>query len=456
MPVDVIFSFDSEDYETPAADEGELWWAEALRRHGFTGRFFLVGELARALEERGRRDVLAALAGHEIAYHSDLHSAHPVHAEYLEAMDWDEGVAAVLAREAGGVADVRRLTGQQPSAYCKPGNSWGPQVPAAMALLGIPVFCDAPFEWAPGRPLHYCGQVCLQYHTHFDGYFTANDRRQRMRADFLANLDQRRRDGGVLVMFTHPCRLITAAFTDTFRDGVNRPRSAWGPAPLRPRAEIEALMADFDDFLGWVARETDARVITYRELWQRSKAGSRRLDRAAVQQLAGAVDGPLQPRQIGGQWLSPAEQLGVLLFGAAWQREHGTLPQETPVRPLLGPTASSLQSAPGDLETATLLDAAAAASQLAGQTGRVPAAVGVGAHLVGPTTLLRVLGQVCSDALEALRLEGREELPELARRPDVAGLHFRKTWSIFAPEFEAPRLIQLAQLQTWSARPVGE
>ncbi|HEY8743725.1 MAG TPA: hypothetical protein VIU62_11525, partial [Chloroflexota bacterium] len=92
--------------------------------------------------------------------------------------------------------------------------------------------------------------------------------------------------------------------------------------------------------------------------------------------------------------------------------------------------------------------------QLASQSGCVPAAVGVGARLMGPAVLLRALGQVISTAPERLRLDGREELPELARRPDVAGLHFRNTWSIFAPEFEAPRLIQLAHLQIWSARPV--
>lgn len=456
MPVDVIFSFDSEDYETPDADEGELWWAETLRRHGLTGCFCLVGELARALEARGRRDVLAALAEHEIAYHSDMHSAHPVHTEYLEGMDWDAGVAAVLAREAGGVADVRRLTGQQPSAYCKPGNSWAPQVPAAMALLGIPVFCDAPFEWAPGQPLHYCGQLCVKYHTHFDGYFAAGDRRRRMRADFLAHLEQRRRDGGVLVMYTHPCRLITTAFTDTFRGGINRPRSAWGPAPLRPRAEVAALMADFDDFVGWVARETDARVTTYRELWRRSQAGGRWLDQGAMRQLAGAVAGPLQPRFVGGRWLSPAEQLGVLLFGAAWQREHGALPGETPVRPLLGPTAPTLPTEAGDIEAVALLEAAGAANLLCAQSGRVPVSVGVGAHRVGPAALLRALGRLLSAAPEQVRLDGPEDLPELARRRDVAGLHFRNTWSIFAPEFEAPRLIQLAHLQTWSARPATD
>ncbi len=455
MAVDVIFSFDSEDYETPASDAGELWWAEALSRHHLTGSFCMVGELARALEARGRRDVLEALARHDVAYHSNMHSAHPVHTEYLEEMGWDDGVATVLAREAGGIADIRRLTGQQPSAYCKPGSSWAPQVPAAMARLDIPVFCDAPFEWAPGQPMLYCGQLCLRYHTSFDRYFTAADRRQRMRADFLAALEQRRRDGGVLVMFTHPCRLITASFPTNFTAGSNPPRSAWRPAPLRPRAEVEALMADFDDFLGWVARETDARSTAYRELWGRYDTGARWLDRAAVEQLAQQVGGPLQPRQVGGQWLSPSEQLGVLLWSAAWRGEHEALPEATPVRPLLGPDSPALPAEPFEVETAALLAAAREANVTASSSGRVPSAVRVGQGLVGPGALLRGLAQAVGGTTEHIHLDGQEELPELARRQDIAGLHFRGGWSIFSPDFEAPRVIQLAQLQTWSARPAG-
>src|SRR5215831_5462139 len=99
MPVDLLFFFDSEDYATPASDEGELWWAEAQSRHRPTGCFNLVGEEARALRDRGRRDVLAVLARHEIGYRSSLDSRHPVHLEYLEGMGWDEGIAEVLARE---------------------------------------------------------------------------------------------------------------------------------------------------------------------------------------------------------------------------------------------------------------------------------------------------------------------------------------------------------------------
>lgn len=491
MTVDLIFSFDSEDYETPASDDGELWWAEALRRHGLTGCFNLVGEEARALRDRGRRDVLAALARHEIDYHTNLHSAHPVHVEYLEGMGWDEGVAAVLAREARGVADLRELTGQQPTAYCKPGSCWAPQVIAAMGLLGIPVFSDAPFEWEPGRPMWYCDSLCLRYHTSFDRYFDRPDRRERLRHDVGALLEERASNGGTLVIYTHPCRLITAAFPANFTAGRQLPRSAWQPAPLRPRGQVEALMADFDDFLGWLAAQPDVRVTTYRALYERYHRRDRWLNRQAVSTLIEAVraseagqravarsrarspgralaggqpgdkepgrtvagNSLLEPRQIDGEWLSPAEQLGVLLWAAAWRREHGSLPSLVPVRPLFGPERWAPPADPGDLNVAELLDVAADASATASFSGRIPSLVRVGNRLLGPGTLFAALARALDEPGDRLMIRPQAELPALAQRSDVATLHFRGSWSIFSPDFEAPGIIQLAWLQTWTARP---
>lgn len=457
MAVDLLFFFDSEDYETPAADEGELWWAEAMSRHRLTGCFNLVGEEARALRDRGRRDVLAALGRHEIGYHSNLHSAHPVHVEYLEDMGWDEGIAAVLARESAGVADVRELTGQHPATYCKPGSNWAPQALVAMTRLGIPTFCDAPFEWQAGRPLWYCGSLCLGAHTSFDRYFDrpfdASDRRTCMRRDFQALLDARQSTGGVVVMYTHPSRLITAAFPSNFTAGENPPRSAWRPAPVRPRSQIEELMADFDDFLGWVANETDARVTTYRALWERHRRGNLWLDRQGLNELLASPDETIEPRQVAGVWLSPAEQLGVLLWCASWLAEHGRLPEETPVRPLLGPDRLAGESTPGVVSVGPLLAAAREASYRAGREGRVPSIVRVGDRLLGPGALRRGLRDALASTATEIDLRPGPELPALAQREDFAGLHFQKTWSILAPEFEAPNVIQLAQLQTWSARP---
>ena len=75
MAVHLIFSFDSEDYETPAADDAEKWWAETMTKHGITACICVVGELARTLCQHGRKDVIDAMARHEIAFHSDMHSA---------------------------------------------------------------------------------------------------------------------------------------------------------------------------------------------------------------------------------------------------------------------------------------------------------------------------------------------------------------------------------------------
>lgn len=127
MSVKLIFSFDSEDYETSAADDAEKWWAQAMSRHGIKACTCVVGELARALRYRGRNDVIAEMAKHEIAFHSDMHSAHPTWAEYLDECGWDDGVERVMREESKGIRDVRDIFGQHPSAWCKPGASWGPQ-----------------------------------------------------------------------------------------------------------------------------------------------------------------------------------------------------------------------------------------------------------------------------------------------------------------------------------------
>src|SRR5438874_3389550 len=125
MAVRLIFSFDCEDYITPEAAEAERWWAEALTRHDLPGCLCVVGELARSLRERGQRETIRAMSRHEISYHSDNHSDHPTHAEYLEGSDWKTGVGTVMEREACGIQSLVELFGEWPASYCKPGYSWG-------------------------------------------------------------------------------------------------------------------------------------------------------------------------------------------------------------------------------------------------------------------------------------------------------------------------------------------
>jgi hypothetical protein len=464
MAVELILSFDTEDYETPAADDAELIWAQMLARYGLPGCFCVVGEEARALRDRRRRDVLAAIARHEVAYHSDLHSVHPTHAEYLDTMGWSDGVQAVLDGEAAGIADLRSLLGQQPSAYCKPGNSWGPQVAHAMALLNVPVFCDAPFELAPGRPLWYTGSLFIGYHLAFDAYFDLADRLPRMQADFRAAVAERERDGGLLVMYTHPCRLVTSAFSDTFRFGRNPPRSEWGPAPLRPRAQVEELQRDFDAFLCWVVEEGGVVPTTYRAQFDRYRPQAAPwLSRPSLLALSRDVGtGPLDAWLADGVCLSPAEQFCTLVWAAAYVAEHGAIPADLPILPLLGPQAPAVDTFEELREVAAGQAVAAlrAAHATASLTGMMPTSVPLNGG-IAPATAMRLaaayllateLKGECLPAQEMLGVPGGPREPALAQRPDI-GDHSFQGWTIHPPDFRGDHVRAMTRLQAWTAKP---
>src|SRR5258707_8799165 len=90
-PVYVVHWFDTEDYIELTADDAALRIAKDLTAEGVRATFKVVGEKARVLEKRGRRDVIAALSQHDIGYHSNWHSVHPAPAEYLLRLGYLEG-----------------------------------------------------------------------------------------------------------------------------------------------------------------------------------------------------------------------------------------------------------------------------------------------------------------------------------------------------------------------------
>src|SRR5258708_18936324 len=110
--VDVILWFDTEDYLLPADDDACLRLARMLTERHIRATFKVVGEKARVLKRRGRRDVIAALKKHDIGYHANYHSVHPTPTEYLADCGLLDGMAEFARREGGGAADVRRIFGK--------------------------------------------------------------------------------------------------------------------------------------------------------------------------------------------------------------------------------------------------------------------------------------------------------------------------------------------------------
>ncbi|HUA79883.1 MAG TPA: hypothetical protein VL997_05885, partial [Dyella sp.] len=141
-PVYVVLWFDTEDYVEQAADDAALRIARDLTGLGVGATFKVVAEKARTLDRRGRRDVLDAIALHDIGYHSNFHSQQPTPALYLRDLGYVEGAAEFERRERPGMLDLARIFGVLPSCYGQPGNSWAPQTNTALRRMGIPVYLD--------------------------------------------------------------------------------------------------------------------------------------------------------------------------------------------------------------------------------------------------------------------------------------------------------------------------
>src|ERR1700733_6043266 len=105
-PVYVVLWFDTEDYIEPAADDAAMRIARDLTGQGVRATFKVVGEKARVLEQRGRWDVVRALALHDIGYHSNVHSIQPTPSLYLRDLGFIEGAAEFARREGPGVKDL--------------------------------------------------------------------------------------------------------------------------------------------------------------------------------------------------------------------------------------------------------------------------------------------------------------------------------------------------------------
>src|SRR3974377_1526030 len=114
--IDVILWFDTEDYLLPADDDACLRLATMLTERHIRATFKVVGEKARVLERRGRRDVIAALEKHDIGYHANYHSVHPTPTEYLADCGLLDGIAEFARREGPGAADVREIFSVAPLA----------------------------------------------------------------------------------------------------------------------------------------------------------------------------------------------------------------------------------------------------------------------------------------------------------------------------------------------------
>ena len=484
--VRVILWFDTEDYLLPASDDAAKRIAGMLAERGIRGTFKVVGEKARALERRGRTDVIEALRKHDIAFHSNFHSVHPTPAEYLAEAGWEEGVAEFARREGPGAADVRRIFRvERLACYGQPGSSWGPETYAGLARIGVaPCYVDdGDHVEMGGQPFRYCGVLtvygmggnCTRMDLHAEGGL---ERGCRAFEEVVRRL--RAAGGGLISIYYHPCEWVHREFWDgvNFRRGANPPREEWREPPQREPEETEAAFERYGKYLDFLKTQGVA-FVTASDLLRiyadpvREEGAS--LDDAlrAAREIAGSgkVDA-LEARN--GRYLSPADQLAALVEALARTVEEGAAPSRVDVPELLGPAepppAAEAEGGAGEEEVdwpafrAALLDVRDALRV----RRQVPSRVFLGARAIAPADFL---GACAGLALEALGGEPRKGLPARGPGPAVrirrgvqvaTERHIARDtpglfggWIIHREGFRAPHLLEMGRLQAWTLKPAA-
>ena len=467
-PVYVTLWFDTEDYILPQDDDAAKRIADLLTRLGVRATFKVVGEKARVLERRGRRDVIAALARHDIGYHSNTHSQQPTVAVYLQNAGWDDGRAEFYRREAQGARDVARIFGVKPSAYGQPGSAWAPQAYPALRDMGIDMYLDeADHVGLDDQPFYYGGMLNVFKMRSMVARMELNggDSLAEGESRFSRAYEQlRSRGGGTISIYYHPNEWVHAEFWDAanFRRGANPARADWKMPAVRPAVETERAFRDFEEYVRFIKAQPDARFVTATELKQiyRDTAAARNFGPGDLLHIARAVQNEITYQRIGDEALSAADQFALLTSAMAAFVERNRLPAGIRMAALDGPARVYVPPAGGTRASSFPWEAFGRSirdvADFTRASHRVPDEIWIGAESLSPAdylaTLARVL-ELASSSGRAPSAVARADGRFTADRYVAADSPALWGWIIFPEGFHAPRIMELARLQAWTLKP---
>ena len=435
-PVYWLLWFDTEDYIDPASDDAALRLARELDAMGVKATFKIVGEKARVLEERGRRDVIAALSKHDIGYHTDNHSIPPTPAVYLQKLGMAEGANEFERREGRGFEDLKRIFGMTPSCYGQPGNSWGPQVHATLRKWGVPVYMDeGDHVGFDNQPFWYGGMLYVYNLKKFAMRADIND--ESKLGDAKAKFDAavaaaKSRGGGVLQTYYHPTEWSSTEFWDgvNFKYAANPPRDQWKKPTARTKESQEKAYQIFFEFVKHVKNTPGVRIVTARDLAQlmENPNADKVEAETARKMLAEAIDAH-------GPW-SPAD---LLLASLGMAPRHVDGPDRRTVSTAAaGTTVLRWLLAKAKDDTVNFI-----------QThGKLPSEVWIGNDSLSLVDFTATLAAP-STAGDAVVRKGTPVFEKRVTK-DAAKAY---NWVIHAKGFAPEELLDLARLQAWTLKP---
>jgi len=458
----VVVTFDTEDYISPESeriDDIPKWLAETMTEEGVTGTFFVIGEKARSLEKRGRRDVIEAMAKHDIGSHTNFGSVHPTVTEELAEAGWDEGVLLMLEQESDGIDEMARIFGLPVTTLARHGGSYGPQLVTALGSM------KAGYQGSPASlPGHdvvwFCNALnfSAQY-AGFDDSYYRDDLFEPVFDKLKADFPEVIKTSQVLALFAgHPTKIRAEEFWDlNFYYGKNTRPEEWRSPRLRPQETMATAQKNFRRMMRWLKGRDDIEITTYRKLMEIYGGQKETVTRAELQEWAeGTLEGKaLVPTAD----FSPAEAFAGLAGAIARYRADGEIPSNVRTVHPLGPAEMPpARPGTGRVTLDDVLQLADAAAAHIERAGTLPSFLEASGARVGTGSLAGLFCAVYLD-LDAGRPRPAydvlpfEPYPGTHEKRIVAEVEGYKGWPVHKPDLDMSRIVEFTKLQLWTLKP---
>lgn len=461
----VVVVFDVEDYISPVSegvDDIPLWLAETMTEVGATGTFFIIGEKARSLEERGRRDVIEAMAAHDIGSHTNLGSIHPTVTEILEYADWDQGVQAMLENESVGFDELERIFGVPVTTLARHGGSYGPQLVYALGQMGKG-YVYSPVQLPGKHAVWFCN--ALNFHGEygaFDDVYYKDELFEPVFENLKENFQSDVEGVDMISFFAcHPTKVRAEQFWDfNFYEGANPDVDSLLPPELRPAESMVTAQKNFKRLMQFLKDQDYVELTTISELMERYSYQPDDITKKDLIRIAGKI---VSERQVVyDDYYSPSEVFSALANSLQEYSQQGKLPgklnRDSPLGPMaMPPEVSEISS----VSLPQVYELAGASWEVIRNQGHLPSSLRLETKGIGTGSLLHLFSSAYLDITGKKEKDSYEVIPfdpypKENEELIISGVEGYKHWIVHRTDLDMSHLAEMTRMQLWTLKPAIE
>jgi len=461
----VIINSDVEDYTTPESyglDEIPKWLAEIMTEEGVTGTFFVIGEKARSFERRGRTDVIAAMAKHDIGSHTNFGSIHPTVTEQLEKATWDEGVQQMIEQESKGMKDLQRIFSKPIITLARHGGSYGPQLINALGKLNAG-YIGSPIVLPGKNAVWFCNTLNIynQYGGFDDAYYR-DDLFDPIMDSLKVKFPKMAQKSDIISVFAgHPCKIRTEQFWDlNYYYGANPDSNGWKIPEMRPIESTKTAQNNFRRLVQYLKSQKNVELTTFSSLM---KLYSNQKEYITKQDLIEIAKKTIKEKAISfNNYFSPAGAFVGFSESILNFKNTSSLPEEIKRTSPLGPKEMPISEPEiSNLTLDQVYEIAQEAIEQIEKSGHLPTNMQIGNLEIGTGSsfalFCKVYLDIVSNSVSAeYDVPSFEPCPQTNEQEIIKNVSGYKTWPVHRRDLDMSNLVEMTKLQLWTLKPAYE